>query len=146
MIDLIGYGSANCSELSPAATLDSTHAAQRNGVGCTDTGNNSADFNASQPSARNSSTPAHDCGGSPSQSDAESYSNPGIQFNDRQTQAGDNPFYLEGTLPLLIVSYLPDDFSARRLPADLKRSHTDASAYAPQGMRAGPLRPRGASP
>ncbi len=163
LVDLVGYGSANCSEISPAATLNGTHAALRNGAGCIDTGNNSNDFAAGQPNARNSSTPAHECGSS---------SQPGVLSNDRReatlddskTEAGASFFKIESgaslsnlewPLPLLFVSDFPDCFSIsdkrdcfseRHRRWDSKRSRTDASASDPRETRGGPPRPRGASP
>ncbi|HEY5161735.1 MAG TPA: lamin tail domain-containing protein, partial [Terriglobales bacterium] len=60
--DVVGYGAANCSETSPAPALTNTTAALRANAGCTDTGNNSADFTAVAPAPRNTSTPNHSCG------------------------------------------------------------------------------------
>lgn len=61
IIDLVGYGSANCSETSPAPTLSNTTAAIRVSGGCKETDNNSADFTEVAPSPRNSGTPATTC-------------------------------------------------------------------------------------
>ncbi|MCC6951634.1 MAG: lamin tail domain-containing protein [Phycisphaerales bacterium] len=44
IVDLVGYGSANCSETAPTAALSNTSAAVRNTNGCSDSGNNAADF------------------------------------------------------------------------------------------------------
>ncbi len=62
-MDFVGYGStANCYEGSGSTpTLSNTLAAIRNGSGCTDTGNNSADFTAGAPTPRNSATTAVTC-------------------------------------------------------------------------------------
>jgi hypothetical protein len=49
--DLVGYGSANCSETSPTAALSITKVAVRNSTGCTDTGNNLSDFTVTTVSA-----------------------------------------------------------------------------------------------
>jgi predicted extracellular nuclease len=54
VVDFVGYGSANCSEGSPAPTLSNTTADIRNGN--VDTNNNSADFSAGTPTPHNSST------------------------------------------------------------------------------------------
>jgi predicted extracellular nuclease len=54
--DFLGYGTANCSEGSPAPTLTNTTAALRAGAGCIDTNSNSADFATGAPSPRNSAT------------------------------------------------------------------------------------------
>lgn len=56
--DLVGYGTtANCSEISPApAPTNNGFALLRADAGCTDTGNNSADFANGVPTPRNSGT------------------------------------------------------------------------------------------
>jgi uncharacterized protein len=62
VIDIVGYGSGTtCSEGSPTATLSNTTAALRNGQGCTDTDNNSADFTVGSPNPRNSAADPHIC-------------------------------------------------------------------------------------
>lgn len=64
ILDLVGFGSANFFEGSGATGAPSnTNAVLRNGAGCTDTNNNSADFTVGAPAPRNSSTPANVCGG-----------------------------------------------------------------------------------
>jgi hypothetical protein len=64
--DLIGYGSASDYEGTGAApALSSTTAAARDGEGCTDTDDNSADFATATPSPRNSSAAAHTCSTTP---------------------------------------------------------------------------------
>ena len=63
VVDLIGYGTANCSETAASAGLGNTTAAVRRGNGCIDTDNNSADFVTIGPIPRNSSAPAQACGG-----------------------------------------------------------------------------------
>jgi len=67
--DLIGYGSANCSETTATAALSATKSARRS-ASCTDTNNNSADFTVvSNPAApRNSATALSPCGCSTSYS------------------------------------------------------------------------------
>jgi predicted extracellular nuclease len=64
IIDLVGYGSANFSEGSPAPAPSNTNAIFRAGNGCTDTDNNSADFAAGAPAPRNTASPLNPCGGS----------------------------------------------------------------------------------
>jgi predicted extracellular nuclease len=59
--DLVGYGTANCSEGSPAPTLTNTTAGLRNNGGCVDTDNNAADFTAGTPNPRNTASPLKDC-------------------------------------------------------------------------------------
>ncbi len=62
IVDLVGYGSsATCSETSPAPAPSTTTADLRNGNGCTDTNNNAADFAATTPNPRNSSTTRNVC-------------------------------------------------------------------------------------
>ena len=63
LIDMVGYGSADCYEGSGAAPgLSNTTAALRNAGGCTDTDDNAADFTAGAPTPRNSASPSHTCG------------------------------------------------------------------------------------
>ena len=61
VVDLVGYGTANCSESSPAPALTNTTALIRAGNGCTDTDNNSSDFATGTPSPRNASSPRTNC-------------------------------------------------------------------------------------
>ncbi|HYE66436.1 MAG TPA: lamin tail domain-containing protein, partial [Pyrinomonadaceae bacterium] len=62
LVDLVGYGSANCFEgAGPAPTLSNTTAAFRKRGGCTDTDNNSADFSSGSPNPRNSASQNRDC-------------------------------------------------------------------------------------
>ncbi len=62
IVDLVGYGTANCFEGAAAApALTNTSAALRGGNGCTDTNNNQADFTAAAPSPRNSLSPLNGC-------------------------------------------------------------------------------------
>ncbi len=55
IMDLVGFGTAPCSETSPTAALTNTTAAIRKGAGATDTNNNLADFNIGTPIPHNSS-------------------------------------------------------------------------------------------
>jgi hypothetical protein len=61
VIDLVGYGSAICSETAATPALSATTAALRNGNGCTDTGNNSTDFTVGVPTPRNSASAPSPC-------------------------------------------------------------------------------------
>ena len=64
--DLVGYGSAADYEGSAAApALNSTTAAVRADSGCTDSGDNAADFSAAAPTPRNASAAAHACAAPP---------------------------------------------------------------------------------
>ncbi len=58
VVDLVGYGSANCSETNPSPPITIQTAAFRANQGCQDTGNNAADFGVTTPSPRSSATPA----------------------------------------------------------------------------------------
>lgn len=62
--DLVGYGAA-ASDFAGAPTRDTanTTAALRNTAGCTDSGNNQADFSIASPDPRNSAFPRNLCGG-----------------------------------------------------------------------------------
>jgi len=64
IVDFIGYGAAaSCAEGTHTGDLSNTTAALRNGDGCTDTNDNSADFTIATPAPRNSATSANPCGG-----------------------------------------------------------------------------------
>jgi uncharacterized protein len=54
VIDLIGFGAANCSETNPTPALTNTTADLRTSGGCTETDNNSIDFASGAPNPRNS--------------------------------------------------------------------------------------------
>jgi hypothetical protein len=66
VVDLLGYGLANCAEGNATAALSPTKVDSRNNHGCTDTGNNGLDFivmtvNASSALPKNSSSPIATC-------------------------------------------------------------------------------------
>lgn len=63
VVDFVGFGGANCSETAPTAAPSNTTAAIRKAAGCTDTGNNSADFDVAAPTPRNTAVAAAPCGG-----------------------------------------------------------------------------------
>ncbi|MFT3908614.1 MAG: lamin tail domain-containing protein [Ferruginibacter sp.] len=66
VIDLVGYGSANCFEGGTAtAVLTVTTAATRKNNGCTETDNNGSDFDVITAVPRNSASPVFVCGGGP---------------------------------------------------------------------------------
>lgn len=56
VVDLVGYGTANCAEGTTAPALSAANGAARKDSGCTDTDNNSTDFTAGPPTPRNSAT------------------------------------------------------------------------------------------
>jgi len=62
IVDIIGYGTANCSETAAAVVLTNTTAALRADAGCQDAGNNSTDFSSATPAPRNTASPLHLCG------------------------------------------------------------------------------------
>jgi hypothetical protein len=64
ILDIVGYGQANCSEGLPAAALGNTTALLRGAGGCTDTDHNSTDFAISTPNPRNTSALLNACTGS----------------------------------------------------------------------------------
>jgi hypothetical protein len=76
LVDLVGYGSANCSEAAPTPSLSNTIAAVRRGNGCLDTDNNASDFVTIGPIPRNAGSPAQICGGDPSQPSALGLASP----------------------------------------------------------------------
>lgn len=63
IVDLVGYGSANCFETMATPALTNTTAAIRKGNGCVDTDNNSTDLFIGGPIPRNSASPVNTCGG-----------------------------------------------------------------------------------
>src|ERR1043165_1855290 len=68
IVDLVGYGSANCVEgAGGAPALANATAALRANNGCTDSGNNAADFTSGSPNPRNSASALNPCttGGGP---------------------------------------------------------------------------------
>lgn len=63
VVDIVGYGSANCFEGAAAAPAPSaTNADLRAMNGCADTNNNGADFTTGAPNPRNSASPTAICG------------------------------------------------------------------------------------
>ncbi|MEV0237808.1 ExeM/NucH family extracellular endonuclease [Nonomuraea sp. NPDC050786] len=63
LADLVGYGTANFSETSPAPALTNTTGAFRKSGGCADTDDNAADFETAAPAPRNGATAPVPCGG-----------------------------------------------------------------------------------
>jgi len=63
IVDLVGYGTANFFEGSPAPTISATLSDFRSEGGCVDTDNNSSDFAAAMPNARNTASALRDCSG-----------------------------------------------------------------------------------
>ncbi len=67
--DLVGYGTANCSETTAVAALSATKSALRKNDGCTDTNNNANDFTTPTLSSgtppRNSTSTINDCNAPP---------------------------------------------------------------------------------
>jgi hypothetical protein len=77
IVDLVGYGAANCSEVSPTPVLSNTTAAVRKNNGCIDTDNNLNDFVVVGPIPRNSAAPANYCGGDPARLSGVGVGTPG---------------------------------------------------------------------
>ena len=63
LVDIVSYGASTPTEGTPTAALTNTTAALRNGAGCDDSNNNSADFTVGAPNPRNSATASIVCGG-----------------------------------------------------------------------------------
>lgn len=62
VVDMVGYGAANCFEgAGSAPTLTNTTADLRKDNGCTDTDNNNSDFASGAPNPRNTSSPTNNC-------------------------------------------------------------------------------------
>ena len=66
IVDLVGYGSANFFEGSPAPALTNATAALRAAGGCQDGNHNASDFSTAGPNPRNSASPAQPCAAAPS--------------------------------------------------------------------------------
>lgn len=62
ILDLVGFGTANCFEGTVAGALSNTTAGIRANNGCQDTNDNSSDFTAGTPNPRNTSSPVNICG------------------------------------------------------------------------------------
>ena len=83
VIDLVGYGTGQAYEGSGAAPATSkTAASHRNGEGCDDTDDNTADFSSAAPAPRNSASPANVCGGGGG--------NPSLSIADAQVAEGNS--------------------------------------------------------
>ena len=65
VLDVVGYGTANCAETSAAPAASNSTALVRASVGnsCVDSGNNSRDLSTAAPAPRNSAAPAQPCAG-----------------------------------------------------------------------------------
>jgi predicted extracellular nuclease len=62
LVDLVGYGGANCFEgAGPTAATSNTTAALRKRGGCFDSDNNNIDFSIGSPNPRNTATPTRSC-------------------------------------------------------------------------------------
>jgi len=99
-VDFIGYDGANCFEGAATAPLTNTTAAIRNGGGCTDTDNNSADFTITAPAPRNSATAANPCTGANNPPSINAPANPiatvlqnAAPFNVSLTGSDDNNIF-----------------------------------------------------
>jgi predicted extracellular nuclease len=61
IVDLVGYGAANCSETNPTSAPGNMTAVLRRFGGCLDTDNNNGDFVVGAPLPRNTASPMNDC-------------------------------------------------------------------------------------
>jgi predicted extracellular nuclease len=154
VVDFVAYGSEkSCFEGAAAAPAPSnTNAVQRADGGCTDTDNNSADFATGSPNPRNSNSPAHLCAGAGAQTNAGvghfqiEFGSSQTEIGGSQTETGVELFASEEPLPLLLIAYSFEDFSARRPRADSTRWRRVAAAFYRRGTRGVRPRPRGAWP
>ncbi len=81
VIDLVGFGGANCALGTRTPNLSNSTAAIRNDGGCANTRNNAADFTVAAPTPRNSASNLAPCGGS---------SLPGLTIADASTAEGND--------------------------------------------------------
>jgi predicted extracellular nuclease len=83
VVDLVGYGTANCFEgIAAAPTLSNTTAALRRGAGCVDTADNAADFTSGTPTPRNTGAALTDCSAPPA---------PEVAIHEIQGAGGTSP-------------------------------------------------------
>ena len=61
IVDLLGYGTPNCSEGTGTGNLGATTAAMRNTGGCQDSDNNAGDFTITTAAPHNTASPANPC-------------------------------------------------------------------------------------
>jgi uncharacterized repeat protein (TIGR01451 family) len=61
IVDLVGWGGADFSQGNPGPATSNTTALVRAAGGCTDTGDNAADFSTAPPVPRTSASPRHQC-------------------------------------------------------------------------------------
>lgn len=95
VVDFVGFGSANCFEGSDGtAALSNTTAAHRLSNGCTDTGDNAADFEIAAPNPRNTASPRSTCAS-------------GGETNPTAVGAADPASLLPGELTTLTVTVTP---------------------------------------
>ena len=60
IVDLVGYGGADCAETAPLVALAADRSGMRTGGGCSDSDNNAADFSTTAPLPRNSAAAPHE--------------------------------------------------------------------------------------
>ncbi len=111
VVDFVGYGNATCSEAAnPAPAPANTSAALRSGNGCTDTGNNGADFAIGTPNPRNRAAAATPCSGG------------GVQFSASTATATET---LNATTKLDLTVIRSGDTSG---PASVNYASSDGTA------------------
>jgi predicted extracellular nuclease len=128
--NLVAFGAANCP--TPTATLSNTTAALRKASGCTNTGNNGADFEVLAPAPRNRASALHPCdgGGTPTSPTATAALSPssvqaGEGFTLRVTVVpGTNP----ASTGLVVIADLQAIGGAANQPLYDDGTHGDAVA------------------
>jgi hypothetical protein len=138
IIDIVGYGTtANCFEgLGPAPALVNTTSDQRQGAGCQDTDNNSADFFAAAPAPRNSAAPMNTCNSGNtnvrrakrSNFDGDTIADPSVY------RPSDHNWYIIGSMsaPRTIVDWGNPSLGDVLVPGDYDGDDiTDAAVYRP---------------
>jgi|GEM_PF-1591926 len=138
VVDMIGYGTSNCSEgLSAAAGSNSLAILRRDG-GCRDTDDNQADFYIGAPNPRNSLAPANICSGV----DVIATGTVDAPFciDDSNVATGTVTFSAWGSYHTTFTAYLSDasgNFSASIPVGAASVSGTDPSSVIPVTIPAG---------
>ena len=98
IVEIVGFGTANCFETAATAALSNTTAALRKDAGCLDTDHNSSDFDIGSPAPRNSTAPLTVCDGPPPQ--------PTLSINDVSITEG-NSGSISATLTVSLNTAAP---------------------------------------
>ena len=62
LVDLVGYGTSDCSQTAPAPAVGNTVGVSRRAIACRDSADNSVDFVLNIPNAHDSLATANTCG------------------------------------------------------------------------------------